>query len=269
MKISGCTTVFTILAHPSQNVVAPLVFNRLFDELGLDMVYIAHDIPPRAIPATIAAFRQWDNLGGFNVTIPHKAAVRTFLDQVCPVTMRTGVVNTVVRTGNGSLAGYNTDGLGALGALGDVRGATCLMLGAGGAARAIIDALLQGGAESILLLNRSPQAAREVVASTRGVHLFTPDRLEEVDLVIQATPLKDSIPFDLELTRLKKGVRVLETVMSPTALSRAVEHLGLELIPGHAMLYHQTRRNFELLTGRALAQEVVDKAFTPVGYSRP
>ncbi len=192
MAISGRTRVFTILAHPSVNVTAPLIYNHIFSRMGLDMVYISHDVHPGAIADTVRSFSGWVNLGGFNVTIPHKESVAALVDDLCGVSMKTGTVNTVVRHGNGSLSGYNTDGIGALGALGETRDAVCLVIGAGGAARAIVHALLEGGARKVSILNRSPYRTQQLCGmfGTGPVHEYQGEPLEEVDVVVQATPFQ-------------------------------------------------------------------------------
>jgi len=270
VAISGRTRVFTILAHPSVNVTAPLIYNHIFSRMGLDMVYISHDVHPGAIADTVRSFSGWVNLGGFNVTIPHKESVAALVDDLCGVSMKTGTVNTVVRHGNGSLSGYNTDGIGALGALGETRDAVCLVIGAGGAARAIVHALLEGGARKVSILNRSPYRTQQLCGmfGTGPVHEYQGEPLEEVDVVVQATPVSERVPFDLELERFGKDTRILETVMRTTALSEKAESLGLQIVPGHAMLYYQTKRNFELFTGIALPPRDLDEAFASVGYHR-
>lgn len=268
MIISGRTRIFTILAHPSSGVIAPRIYNYLFERLGLDMAYIAHDVTPQAVGLTMKSFAAWENLGGFNVTIPHKEVAVEFLDATCPITAHTGVVNTVVRRDDGSLYGYNTDGIGALHALGDVKGATCLMIGAGGAARAITDALIHGGAEMVYILNRSQRRVERLldIFPDGKAAIYREELLPAIDIVIQATPISDAIPFNLDLKRLKKDARVFEIVMRATALSQAAADAGLHVIPGLAMLYHQTRRNFKLFTGRDITDDDVRAAFAQVGY---
>jgi len=266
--ISGHTKVFTIIAHPAAHVTAPAIFNRLFERLGLDMVYIAHDVAASAVGQTLQAYRAWENLGGFNVTIPHKEVTVEFLDTLCPITAHTGVVNTVVRQEDGTLFGYNTDGLGALHALGDVKDAHCLVIGAGGASRAIVDALIHGGAAKVYILNRSRLRAEQLIeqAPVGRAALFTDELLPEMDIVVQTTPVSQSIPFDLELSRLKKDARVFEIVMRDTAFAQEATRLRLKLIPGFAMLYHQTRRNFKLFTGLDISDDDVRDAFAQLGY---
>lgn len=270
MKITGKTRIFTILAHPATHVVAPAIYNHIFEELRLDMAYIAHDVPPQAIAGTFQAFRTWNNLGGFNVTVPHKQAAVQFMDRTCPVSSHINAVNTVVRNEDGTFEGYNTDGIGAQKAVGIVRGKRCLVIGAGGAARSIVDSLLKARAGHISIINRSDAAAQALldIFRTERVSLFDDTYLEGVDVVVQATPVVDRIPFGLDLSRLKKNARVLETVMRPTVLSDAALEYGLEVIPGYAMLYYQTKHNFSLLTGIDVPDTLLRSAFKSVGYSK-
>lgn len=271
MAITGSTRVFTILCHPSTHVTAPLIYNHIFSRMGLDMVYIAHDVLPGSVPDTLRSFLGWENLGGFNVTIPHKESVAALLTDLCPVSRQIGVVNTVVRLPDGSLRGANTDGIGAVEAIGPAGGASCLVMGAGGASRAIVYALLGAGASRVLILNRSAEGSRRLCSlmQSKAVRPYGEDPLEEMDIVVQATPVSDEIPFALDLSRLRPGTRILETVMRPTALAEKARELGLHLIQGQAMLYHQTRENFRILTGLDLPQDALDSAFASIGYHRP
>ncbi len=270
-RITGSTKIFTILAHPSIHVIAPMVYNHLFRSMNLDMVYISHDVEPASIPDTIRSFSGWTNLGGFNVTIPHKESVAAQLPDLCGISSLIGVVNTVVRDEDGSLHGYNTDGFGAVRAVGDVQGASCLMLGAGGAARAIAHSLVQQGAERILVMNRSKSTAQRLCDLTgQGkVRLYGNEPLEDFSIIVQATPVAGEIPFGLAMERFRPGTRILETVMRPTEMSRKALDQGLELISGYAMLYHQTWKNFSLLTGIKPKEKQLDEAFASVGYTRP
>ena len=271
MVITGRTRIYTILAHPSMHVTAPVIYNHIFTAMGLDMVYISHDIAPGSVPEAVRSFSGWCNLGGFNVTVPHKEAVAALVNSLCEVSSRIGVVNTVVRNEAGQLSGYNTDGAGAVAALGKVQDATCLMIGAGGAARAIVDALLHSGAKQVLIMNRSRDGALRLCSLFAGcpVSIYEGEPLDLVGLVVQATPISDQIPLGLDLSGFAQGTRILETIVRPTVLSEAAVHHKFEFIGGHAMLYHQTSRNFELLTGMELPKRHLDDAFAAIGYSLP
>jgi shikimate dehydrogenase len=235
------------------------------------MAYVAHDVPPAGIPSTIVAYRSWANLGGFNVTVPHKEAVAGLMDRVHAPADAIGAVNTVVRSPEGVLEGYNTDGMGACRAIGSCEGVRCLVVGAGGAARAITDCLIREGAAHVSILNRSRGRALALMAlfPEGKTSLFSPESLPSMDIVVQATPVADKVPLGLDPSRLRKGTRVLETVMRETALSSRAVQQGLDLIPGHAMLLHQTRENFLLMTGIAPPDTLVREAFHSTGYRTP
>jgi shikimate dehydrogenase len=269
--ITGSTRIYTILAHPSMNVTAPVIYNHIFNAMGLDMVYISHDIVPGSVQETIRSFSGWRNLGGFNVTIPHKEAVATLVNSLCGVSSRIGVVNTVVRNEAGQLSGFNTDGQGAVAALGAVQDTTCLMLGAGGAARAIVDSLLHSGAKKVLIMNRAREGALRLCDIFAGspVSIYEGEPLSQIGVIVHATPITDQIPLGLNLSGFAKGTRILETIMRPTMLSEAAVHHKFELIGGHSMLYHQTSRNFELFTGMQLPKKHLDNAFRAIGYRLP
>lgn len=239
--------------------------------MGLDMVYISHDIPPVALKDSIRSFSGWRNLGGFNVTIPHKENAAKMVDSLCEVSSRTGAVNTVVRNEDGRLSGYNTDGLGAIKALGDVRGEACLMIGAGGASRSIVDALLGSGVEKVFIMNRTREKALALcsIFSNSEVSVYNGEPLKDIGVVVQATPVSDQIPLGIDLSDFAPGTRILETIMRPTALSEEAVRRKLRLVSGYAMLYHQTNRNFELLTGMDLPKKHLDDAFSYIGYRAP
>lgn len=269
--ITGRTRVFTILAHPSTNVMAPIIYNHIFRSMGLDMVYIAQDVLPEAVPAVVKSFSGWSNLGGFNVTVPYKETMATLVNSLCEVSSRIGVVNTVVRNEDGRLSGYNTDGFGAVKALGQVQGATCLMIGAGGAARAIVDALLHSGVKKVLIMNHLPEETLRLCSLFEGspVSIYKGEPLKEIGIVVQATPVADQVPFGLDLAEFGPSTRIFDIIMRPTVLSEAAVHHKFELISGHAMLYHQTSRNFELFTGLELPKKHLDDAFAAIGYCLP
>lgn len=268
MTISGTTGVLTILASPSTKVTAPLIYNPIFADLGLDLAYVAHDVAPENLSTMLTSFRAWNNLVGFNVTIPHKEAAALQMDSLCPVSRRILAVNTVVRDAGGRLHGYNTDGLGALTAIGGAQGANVLVLGAGGAARAIIAALLDDGAQSVYVLNRSQARVAELreLFNDERLQAWNAGDLSQIDILVQVTPLSESLPFELELERLPGHCRVFESIMRPTALAERARALGLRLIPGFGMLYHQTAANFRLFTGRELPEPLLKAAFGRLGY---
>ncbi|MGH9266024.1 MAG: shikimate dehydrogenase family protein, partial [Acidimicrobiales bacterium] len=180
--------------------------NAAFAELGLDWIYLAFEVAPGQVPAAFAGARAL-GLGGLSVTIPHKAAALAEVDEVTPAARAVGAVNTVVPREDGRLLGENTDGAGFLASLVDEgfdpAGRRCAVVGAGGAARAVVHALAGAGAREVLVVNRSPERAA-VTAALAGAagRVGVASDLKGADLVVNATPLglagsdADVLPVD-------------------------------------------------------------------------
>ncbi|MCA9810777.1 MAG: shikimate dehydrogenase, partial [Candidatus Dadabacteria bacterium] len=165
MQVKATTKIYGIFGHPVSHSLSPLMHNSAFAALGLDCVYTAFDVHPDDIARAADAIRAL-GISGVNVTIPHKQAIMPHLDEVSPDAKHTGAVNTVKNEG-GRLTGYNTD---VGGFMRDAReelgispeGASILLLGAGGAARAVISAFGMNGAKRIAIANRTPGKAEKL-----------------------------------------------------------------------------------------------------------
>lgn len=210
--------------HPSVYARSPALWNAAFRAVGIDAVYLPLDVSTESLPALMTALRRDERFLGGNVTVPHKARVLRSLDDVDPPARLIGAVNTVVRTPEGRLTGYNTDGRAAVASLRgeasgeplceDLAGRTILLIGAGGAAWAVASALaevMQTG--RIIIINRSVERARDLVRSLqerfRLGEVAGDDDLDEVapecDLVINA-----SIKGQAGLWRKPEGITWLE-----------------------------------------------------------
>lgn len=240
--------------------------NAAFDALGLDWVYVAFVVrrgeggaAVRAIPAL--------GLAGLNVTMPHKADAATACDELAPAAAALGAVNTVVVGSDGSLIGHSTDGEGFLRALGDegvsVSARRCVVLGAGGAARAIAHALGGAGA-NVTVAARREDAARSAAALAPGGTAIALDDLpvETFDVVVNATPLgMRGEPPPVETARLRAGQFVFDTVYpAETPLLAEARARGAGSAGGLGMLVHQGVLSFELWTGCAPPLEVMRAA---------
>ena len=253
------TRLAAVIGFPVRHSLSPAMHNAAFGELGLDWVYVAFEVAPEAVPAAFAGARALD-IRGLSVTIPHKAAALAEVDDVSPVARAVGAVNCVVPDGEGGLLGDNTDGAGFLASLADEgfapAGRRCAVLGAGGAARAVVHALAGAGAAEVVVVNRTPQRAEET-ASLAGAagRIGTAADVEHVDLVVNATPLglagagAESLPLDPEL--FGPGQLLVDLVPNPaiTALMRAARARGAQVAGGLGMLVHQGALAFELWTG--------------------
>ncbi len=249
-----------------------------FRAAGLDWRYLNFEVPPERLGA---AMRSIDALGlrGINLTIPHKVAVIEHLDELSPEARAIGAVNTV-RLEGGRKIGENTDGKGFLRGVRqdagmDPAGQSVVVLGAGGAARAISTELVLAGASDLLVVNRSTDRGetmvRDLRAATGGQVLFQPWRgtyaaPASCDLLVNATsiglyPNSDAIP-DADLSGLRPGALVADAVFNPpeTKLLAAARKLGLRTLDGLSMLVYQGVIAFEMWTGRSPDEAVMKAA---------
>ena len=218
---------------------------------------------PGAAAAALDAMRVL-GLGGLSVTMPHKEAVAALVDELDPPAAALRSVNTVVPIGDGRLKGYSTDGAGLVASLAaqgvDLEGKRVCVLGAGGAARAIIDALARSGATAIVVVNRSLDRAKAAVALAGDLAVVgEPSAVADADIVINATSvgmssgdlLSGDLPCDPEL--LHDGQIVADIVYHPrrTALLDAATSKGARTIEGLGMLVHQAVLQQQLWTGVA------------------
>jgi shikimate dehydrogenase len=230
-------------------------------------VYLAFPVPVGGVPDALAGARAL-GFEGLSVTMPHKAAAAGAVDRLSPTAARLGAVNTVVRRGHEWL-GDSTDGDGLLDTLRGDQGwdpadRRCVVLGTGGAARAVALALGQAGADEVAVVGRRPAPA-ELTAALAGPAGRTcgPDAVDGADLVVNATPVGmagvarrgrapvPAIPFDLDIGRLGPGQLVVDLVYAPavTPLVAAARQQGARAANGVGMLVHQAARQFRLWTG--------------------
>jgi shikimate dehydrogenase len=239
-----------------------------FAAAGLDWRYLTIEVEPAALGEAVRGARAM-GFRGFNCTIPHKVAVVEHLDGLGRSAALIGAVNCVVRRGD-ELVGENTDGAGFLEAVrrrSDPAGTRAVILGAGGAARAIAVELALAGAASITVVNRGAERGRELGALLGGVESPAEVRVEELgsgfrvpadaDLVVNATsiglyPNVDAV-VPLELEDVAGSVLVADVVPNPpeTRFLREAAELGCETLGGLEMLVEQGRIGFELWTGVA------------------
>lgn len=259
-----------IIGHPVAHSVSPAMHNAAFQSQKMNAVYGAFDVQPAYLKQAIDGIRALGFLG-VNVTIPHKEAVIEYLDDVAPLARRVGAVNTIVNRG-GRLIGYNTDGWGFLCALeeGGVRvsGLSCVVLGAGGAARAVAVHLAMAGARRVTISNRTPRRAEELAAAVAAAEPQVPvvavetgspeeaDALREAGLVVNCTPVgmhpnTDASPI-ASIDLLPPDAVVYDTIYRPveTRLMREARQRGLRAIGGLSMLVHQGACSWEYWVGR-------------------
>ncbi|HET6404914.1 MAG TPA: shikimate dehydrogenase [Candidatus Thermoplasmatota archaeon] len=248
---AGATRAAFLLGHPVSHSRSPPMQNAAFAAADVDARYVALDVPPEGLAACIAGLKVTNALG-CNVTMPHKEAALALMDELDASARDAGGVNTVVFR-EGRAVGHSTDGHGAVQALreGGVKlpGARTLLLGAGGAARAIAHALRAEGAD-VTVTNRTPARAEALGFPTIPWERV-PDVMRNVDLLVNATSLGlrgERVPAPLE--RMVPGSAVFDAVYGETPLVREAGERGLLVVRGEAMLLHQGARAFTLWTGK-------------------
>lgn len=254
--ISGTTKLAAVIGSPVRHSLSPVIHNAAFAAGALDWVYTAFEVAPGKAAEALAAMRVL-GISGLSVTMPHKDDVAAAVDVLDPAAAALRTANTVVLQDDGRLAGYSTDGAGFVASLREAgvepSGMTVAVLGAGGAARSVIDALARVGVDQIVVINRS--AARAEAAAQLGAGRASVGDVADiahVDLVVNATSVgmgSDEAPFDLALLRSSHVVADLVYHPIETALLRAARGCGATALDGLGMLVHQAVLQQQLWTG--------------------
>jgi shikimate dehydrogenase len=245
---SGTTALAAVIGSPVRHSRSPAIHNAAFRALGIDWTYLAFEVADGAAAGAIAAMRSLD-IRGLSVTMPHKAAVAGLVDELTDDAAALGAVN-CVRWDGDRLVGDNTDCSGFVASLADagvaVDGRACVVVGAGGAARAVVLALARDGAESVTVLNRTPARAAEAAAlAGRRGRVGEPADLAGADLVVNATSVgmggDGALAFDVDLLRPDPAPVVADLVYQPlvTPLLAAAAARGAVTVDGLGMLVHQ------------------------------
>jgi shikimate dehydrogenase len=269
------TQLCAVIGNPVSHSLSPAIHNRAFQELGLDFVYLAFRVED--VGSAASGMRALENFRGLSVTIPHKVAILQHLDEVAEVDAQIGSVNTVVNDG-GKLRGFGSDGPGARQALAengaDVAGEPVLILGSGGAARAIgFDLAHRASPSSLVILgvveDELAALARDLGEKT-GVkvtgELLTDRNLErrvaESRVLIHATPIgmhpregESLVPPEL----MHADLAIMDIVYNPhlTRLLEDAEARGVKTIPGIEMFVNQALFQFEAWTGERAPRQVM------------
>lgn len=277
MPASFRAELVACLGQPVDENPTGVMQEAAFQALGLNWRYLTIEVTPGGLKDAIAGVRAF-GMRGINLTIPHKVAVIEHLDELTLEAQAIGAVNTVRREGD-RLIGENTDGKGFLRGVRmdaglDPKGKRAVVLGAGGAARAIVTELALAGCAEIVVVNRSVERgqtmAADLAAKTGASIRFQPWTgiyavPSGVDLLVNATsiglfPDVDATP-PVDLTGAPEGMLVSDAVFNPpeTGLLRLARQRGLRVLDGLSMLVYQGVIGFELWTGHK-APEAVMKA---------
>lgn len=274
-SIKTSTRICAIIGNPVEHSLSPAIHNAAFAELGLDFVYVAFRV--ENVKHALAGMRALENFRGMSVTIPHKIEAMKHVDAIEDVDRHIGSINTIIND-NGNLLGLGTDGPGALKALTaagvNLSGKNILMLGAGGAARAIAFTLANnGGAAAIEILDIDEtilkQLTQDLSAGTRAV--IKSDKMTDkslaramavADIVIHCTPVgmhpKEGVSI-VPSALFRPGQVVFDIVYTPleTKLLADAKSKGLQIISGVDMFINQAVLQFERFTGVDAPVEVM------------
>ncbi len=275
MNIDARTQFCGVIGNPVGHSLSPAIHNAAFRQLGLNFVYLAWHV--EAIGDAINGLRALGNFRGASVTIPHKVAAIPFLNHVEPTAKQIGAINTIVAE-KGELTGYNTDAIGALRALREgrveLKGRRIVVLGSGGAARAIAFALAaESGAEKLTLLGIEDRERTTLAKDLRSqaavvvedAHLDEPmlrQILPRAHVLIHCTPVGMSPKSEttcVPASLLHAGLTVMDIVYNPreTQLLKDAKRAGCRTITGLEMFLNQAVAQFELWTNQSAPVEVM------------
>jgi len=264
--LTGKSKVAGVFGYPVDHSRSPRLHGFWLAQHGIDGAYIPFATHPRDLPRAIRALPSLGFRGG-NVTLPHKEPALGLVDEVTRVAQKIGAVNTLIVREDGSILGDNTDGFGFLANLQAIQprwrpeAGPAVLLGAGGAARAIVVALLESGVPEILLANRTHRRAEEFAETleaalgaeaTGRIKVVTWHKreaaLEGAGLLVNSTQLGQAgqPPLDMALDALPKSATVYDIVYVPleTPLLAAAKARGNATVDGLGMLLHQARPGF-------------------------
>lgn len=275
--INGSTKKVGVMGWPISHTLSPLMHNAAFAAVGLNYVYLPLAVKPEDLGKAVKGLPALD-FSGINVTIPHKVSVMQYLDEIEPGARLIGAVNTIV-VREGKLIGSNTDADGFIAALkeqgAEPRGANALLLGAGGAARAVVCGLAANGANKIVVAAREPQKALALAAGFQDAPAVTgigfddqayAEALQQSDIVINCTPLGMKPKIDeappILWQALQPGAVVCDLVYTPleTRFMAEAQKRGHPTIGGLGMLIEQGAIAFEKWTGVKAPRDVMAKA---------
>ena len=271
--MQGSVKTYCIIGDPIQHSLSPGMQNAAFNSLGLNCTYISFRVPAGELKESVESLRSI-NIAGFNVTVPHKVEVMKYLDELDATAKKAAAVNTVNNI-EGIYKGYNTDMHGFIEPLRarkvDFSGMKVLLLGAGGAARAIVAALSEEDKISKLVIaNRDAGRAQELakIGSNLGLKCETLplDRAQEAspdsDLIVNSTTIglhNEPSPIDHE--HIKKGSIVYDIVYRPivTDLIENAKYAQAVVVYGYEMLLEQGAKAFEIWTGIPAPKDAMKK----------
>lgn len=272
--VRGTTRVYGILGDPVAHSLSPAMQNAAFAAAGIDAIYVPFPVAAKGLAATIAGLYT-AGVAGLNVTVPHKEAAAALAVTLRPRARACGAANTLIRTARG-FVGDNTDGAGLLAALAerrfDLRGRNVLLIGAGGSARSVAYAFAKAGSASLIVANRTPTRAAELVstlphprAMAMGLDVLANDAfLASLDLLVNCTSTglgTGALPR-VRFTPTRRDLLCCDLVYGakPSRFLLEARGAGRRTMDGSGMLLHQGALAFTLWTGKPAPIAVMRRA---------
>lgn len=275
--ITGKTKVVGVIGHPIEHSMSPPMHNNAFKELNMDYVYVAFHVLPENIEKLIESCKTLD-IKGLNVTIPHKTSVIPLLDEIDPTAKKIGAVNTI-QFKNGIAKGFNTDGIGAIKSIQEyttLEGKNVLIIGAGGASKAISFTLINENINSLVIANRSKENACNLIENIRMQCDFeeisyvdikdASELIDDVDIIINTTPIgmypKHEVEPPIKTDKINEKHIVMDVIYNPleTALLKEARLNGATTINGTSMLINQGLESFKIFTGSKASYKSFEEA---------
>lgn len=280
--ITGRTRLLAVIGDPIGHSLSPVMHNRALAALGEDTVYVACPVGSQDLEAALAGFAAID-LRGFSVTIPHKQAIMPLLGEILPVAQAVGAVNTVGRSANGEWWGTNTDVAGFVAPLRSARGnwpgTTAVILGGGGAARAVVAGCHELGCDRVIIVGRNLAKLRPLQAWFQPPNPLTipvellpwsemATAIAQADLLVNSTPIgmapkiNESPMSPVDFDPLPVGAIVYDLIYTPrpTQFLQLAAARGFQTIDGLEMLVQQGAAALELWLGRSAPVDVMRDA---------
>jgi shikimate dehydrogenase len=275
--ITGRIKVCCLIGGPVEHSVSPLMFNKAFEFLGLDFVYIAFRVEEMELRNAIKGIKAL-GIKGVNVTMPHKIKVMKFLDKIDKLALKIGAVNTILNE-NGKLIGFNTDGEGALRALKEndckIKERKVMVIGAGGAGRAVSYYMAKESPRELVIFNRTREKAAKLAKSLKKefrlnikvlpltLH-YIKREIENADILINCTSVGMFPNINASLLPkevLRKDLTVMDIVYNPleTKLLKDAKNVGAKVINGVEMLVYQAATSFKIWTEKEAPIDLMKK----------
>lgn len=275
--ITGKTRITGVIGHPIEHSMSPPMHNNAYKQLNMDYVYVAFHVQPEDIEKLITSAKTL-GIRGLNVTIPHKTTIIPYLDEIDETAKKIGAVNTIQFKDN-KAKGYNTDGIGAIKSIQEyttLQDKNILILGAGGASKAISFSLINENINSLTIANRTKENAEQLIENIKKQTNFTKIQyhtindvdtiIKDMDIIINTTPIgmypHHEVKPPIKTDNINKNHIVMDIIYNPleTQLLKQSKENGAQTINGTSMLINQGLVSFEIFTGEKATYKSFEEA---------